>query len=183
MKGLTGMPGRSRGLTLAELLVTLSVSGVIVQTAVTSLSGFMTANLLSTQANGIMSNLFIARSEAVKRNARVIMRRTGARWEEGWITFVDSNDNGLYETSEKLLAQQGRLPGRLTLQGNRPLAQYVSYVGSGQSQKLSGAMQAGRFMLCDQTGQSHPQHARTIVISTTGRPRISSKKSDLRDCS
>lgn len=182
MKGLTTTPGKSKGLTLAELLVTLSVSGVIMQTAVGSLSSFVTGNLLATQANSVMGNIFIARSEAVKRNERVTMRRIGALWEEGWITFVDGNANGQLDNAEELLTEQGKLPGNLTLRGNRPLAQYVSYVGSGQSQKLSGAMQAGRFMLCDRSGQSKPHHARAIVISTTGRPRISREKRDLRSC-
>lgn len=182
MKGLTSLPGRSKGLTLVELLVTLSIGSVIVQTGVTSMSSLMTSNLLATQANSVMSKIFIARSEAVKRNERVTMRRLNDLWEDGWITFVDSNNNGLRDEAEPILAEQGKLPGKLTLRGNRPLQQYVSYVGSGQSQKTTGAMQAGRFMLCDQSGESQPQHARAIVISTTGRPRISNQKKDLRAC-
>ncbi len=171
-----------QGLTLVELLTTLAIGSVLMHLGMGSMQNWTTHNLLTTQSNTLMSNIILARSEAVKRNTRVTLRNKGATWQDGWTVFVDANDNGTLDGGEQVLAEQNHLPGRLTLHGNRPLRHYLSYVGTGQSQRISGAIQAGRFMLCDQSGQNDPQHARAIVISSTGRPRISKQRRDLRSC-
>lgn len=65
----------SAGFTLVELMITLSVAGVLLAIAVPSFNQMVVANRLVTQANEIVAALSLARSEAIKRNASVTLCR------------------------------------------------------------------------------------------------------------
>ena len=172
----------SRGFTLVEMMVTLAVASTLIHTGVTSFQALLGNNRLTTQANLLMQSIVLARSEAIKRNTRVTLTKTGQNWEDGWIAFVDGNANARLDDGEELLITQSELPGNLLLTGNRNVRDYISYTSRGRSEKINGAFQAGRLMLCDRHAQATPEHARAIVISSSGRPRISRKTQDLRDC-
>ncbi len=172
----------SRGFTLVEMMATLAVAGTLITTGVTSLQALLGNNRLATQANVLMHSIMLARSEAIRRNARVTLAKVGQHWESGWIGFVDSNANARLDDGEELLLTQGPLPGNLRLTANRGVRDYISYTAQGRAQRVSGAFQAGRLMLCDHHEEATPHHARAIIISGSGRPRVSSRKRDLRDC-
>ncbi len=171
-----------RGFTLVEMMATLAVATTLIHTGISSFQALLGNNRLTTQANLLMHSIVLVRSEAIKRNTRVTLAKTGEHWEEGWIGFVDGNANAQLDEGEELLVTQGALPGHLLLTGNRNVRDYISYTNLGRSEKVNGAFQAGRLMLCDRHADASPEHARAIVISSTGRPRISRKKRDLRDC-
>jgi type IV fimbrial biogenesis protein FimT len=164
------------------MMTTLAVASTLIHTGVTSFQALLGNNRLTTQANLLMQSIVLARSEAIKRNTRVTLAKIGENWEDGWIGFVDSNANATLDEGEELLVAQSALPGNLLLTGNRSVRSYISYTGQGHSEKINGAFQAGRLMLCDRQALATPEHARAIVISSSGRPRISRKKKDLRDC-
>ena len=173
---------RSGGFTLVEMMTTLAVAGTVVSAGVTSLRALLSDNQLTTQANLVMHSIVLARSEAIKRNRRVTLAKTGTQWRDGWEVFVDSNANGRRDHDETLLLHQPALPHPLSLTANRGVRDYISYTGQGRSRKVNGAFQAGRLMLCDQHQEATPTHARAIIISSTGRPRISRRQRDLRPC-
>jgi len=174
----------STGFTLIELLITLAIASISLFIAVPSLQQSLNSNRLTTQANSLISSLYNTRSEAIKRNTRVTMRKSGADWEDGWIIFTDGNDNALFEENqgESLLGQSPAIAGRNSLRGNRFVRDYISYTGDGGSRSKTGAFQAGTLMLCDDTGQSDPKHARAIIIGSSGRPRTSTQARDLKRC-
>ncbi len=172
----------SKGFTLVELLVTMAVGTTLIQIGIGSMKSLLDSNQLVTQTNLLMHSIILVRSEAIKRNTRITLTRNGEHWEDGWIGFVDSNSNALLDEDEEVLITQSRLPGQLTLTGNRYVKDYISYIGSGRSEKINGSFQAGRLMLCDNSRQATPQHARAIIIASSGRPRASNKKRDLLNC-
>lgn len=174
----------SRGFTLIELLITLSLASIALFVGVPSLQQNLNSNRLTTQANSLISSLYNTRSEAIKRNTRVTMRKSGAGWEDGWIIFTDGNNNALFDANqgENLLGQSPAIAGRNSLRGNRFVRDYISYTGDGGSRSKTGAFQAGSLMLCDHTGQSDPKHARAIIIGSSGRPRTSIQVRDLKRC-
>ena len=171
-----------QGFTLMEMMTTLAVAGMLIATGIPSLQTLLDNNRLTTQANVLMHSIMLARSEAVQRNTRVTLAKVGKQWESGWIGFIDSNANARLDDGEELLLTQGPLPGNLRLTANRGVRDYISYTAQGRAQRLSGAFQAGRLMLCDHHNKATPHHARAIIISGSGRPRVSSQKRDLRDC-
>jgi prepilin-type N-terminal cleavage/methylation domain len=66
-----GTPGRSRGFTLVELMITLAVLAIIMAIATPAFTGLVNSNRLTAQSNELVTAFQIARSEAIRRNARV----------------------------------------------------------------------------------------------------------------
>lgn len=73
------------GFTLIEMLVTLTVLGVLMGVAVPSFRTFVAGQKVKTASHDLMTALVIARSEAIKRNANVtVAPYTAGSWVSGW---------------------------------------------------------------------------------------------------
>ena len=167
---------RTRGFSLAELLVTMAVAAVLLVVAVPHLGGILEGGRVEFSGNSFLGPLYLARSEAIKRNTRVVLCRSSTGnscaasggWEQGYIVFIDSNNNVQVDAGETIVLRREALPSSLRFKGNAGVAGYVSYVGTGATQQASGAFQAGTFTLCSLRATT----ARQIIISSSGRPRI-----------
>lgn len=89
----------SRGFTLVELLITLSILAIMLAIAAPSFTNLIQSNRTQTISNELMTALQFARSEAVKRGANVdICRRNGdvcanaVTWGNGWLVKVNGGD-------------------------------------------------------------------------------------------
>lgn len=92
----------SAGFTIVELMITIVVLGIALAFAVPNMQQFIMNNRATSQVNLLSSNLSLARNEAIKQNARVVVCASedgedcadaGSTWEGGWIIFVDRNSN------------------------------------------------------------------------------------------
>lgn len=78
-------PIRGRGFTLIELMVTLTVLGIMMGIGVPSFKSFIAGQKVKTATYELMSSLLLARSEAVKRNTNVALTPASATaWAGGW---------------------------------------------------------------------------------------------------
>lgn len=169
---------RAAGMTFVELLIVLSIAAIMLTLAVPSFDAVLQGNRFSTFANAYLTHLHMARSEATKRNARVALCKsadgvsctTTGSWDQGWIVFHDANNNAQTDSGETILRVNEALPTNWVLQGNTPVANYVSYAAMGGARMTSGAFQAGTLTLCRASPSGG--EARSIVISATGRPRV-----------
>ena len=85
----------SRGFTLIELMVTLSVLAIVLSLAAPSFASLLASNRMSTQTNEFMVALNLARSEAVRRAQPVTLLATNANnYSKGWTVFPDLNGDG-----------------------------------------------------------------------------------------
>lgn len=174
------------GLTLIESLVVLAVLSVLLVVSQPNISGFGQRVILSSYSNRFLFAVFLARSEAIKRNSRVVVCKSGdgrscnpyGDWSQGWIVFNDPNNNAQFDSGEELLLVEAALRPGWTMFGNYHVAHYVSYTGSGSSKTLSGASQAGRIYTCKMSDQ--PVLASEIVINFAGRPRTA--RTQLTSC-
>ncbi len=177
MKAGLGRP-RSIGLTFIELLTTIALMAVLLTVAIPAFDTLLTTNRFATSANLYLTSLHLARSEAIKRNARVALCKSAdsasctanGRWDQGWIVFHDVNNNAHVDGGETLIRAYEALPADLALGGNAPVANYVSYAAIGATRLTSGAFQAGTLTICRISAGGG--EARQIVISGTGRPRV-----------
>jgi len=172
---------KQSGLTLIELLVVLAIAAILTTTAVPSFQSFLQNNRMSTTVHQFVSSLNLARSEAVKRGERITMCKSSnastcsnsGDWTQGWIVFVDANDNAQRETaSEQLIRAQNSLDGAATISGQDDVENYISYAGTGFAQLISGATldtTQSTLIFCD--SRQFGDHARAIMISTTGSVR------------
>lgn len=177
---------KQRGFTLVETMVTLSLATITAVAGLPALKDVSNAMRLNSASEGYFHSLMLARSEAIKRGARVVLCKsadlqsctTQGRWEQGWLVFHDANNNAKLDAGEIVLARQEALPQGVRLTGNQPVASYVSYTSLGNTVTVGGGFQAGTFTLCNQSaGQSN---AREIVIASSGRPRT--KKISVASC-
>lgn len=168
---------RCSGFTLIEVLVVVAVMAIIQSVAAPALSGMANSMHLTSAVNSLFSSLHLARSEAIKRNSRVVVCKsatgdacltTGA-WEQGWIVFHDANNNAALDVGEVIFMRQQAMAQALRFKGNVPVANYVSFTPMGRTSYTSGAFQAGTLTVCAESATR--VDARQIVISSTGRPR------------
>jgi type IV fimbrial biogenesis protein FimT len=166
----------SSGVTLTELLVVLVLVAVLLAMGAPAMSTMADSVRLTSGANTFFSSVLLARSEAAKRNGRVVLCKSSGGgcvstggWEQGWIVFHDANNNAALDWGEVLLLKEPGLSNGLRLRGNIQVADYVSYTPTGAARLTTGAFQAGTLTVCPQAAT--PVAARQIVISATGRPR------------
>lgn len=172
-----GYRSSGSGFTLVECLIAVAVLAILTTSAIPAYTSMLTSHLLATQANDFLAALNLARSEAIKRNGRVVVCKSvagedcepDAGWEQGWIVFDDRNNNANLDGADELLRRVGALAEGFVMVGNTPVAEYVSYTPLGLTKTTSGAFQAGTLTLCKSTAGNE---GRQIVIGITGRPRV-----------
>jgi len=180
----TRTPRACRGVTLIELLVAVTVLGILLMVAVPSFQDAFLNNKLSNQANGFLSSLMLARSEAIKRNGRVVVCKsangadcvTSGNWAQGWIVFHDANGNSLAESGESVIQRGDPLEHGFHLRGNTAaVADRIAFSSSG------AVVEAGTLTLC-RFSPSVGGSNRAIDISTTGRAAILKDQGNLAQC-
>lgn len=167
-----------RGFSLVELVVTLAIALTLMAIAIPNFTQFIQNNQVIASSNNFIAAIHLTRTEAIKRNGRVTMCRssppfdscitTTGGWHSGWILFEDHSSPGVRDNDEPILFISQPQSSDITIQGNRPVRNYISYTANGTSQLSSGAFQAGTVRVCNKQGK---EHARSIVINRLGRPR------------
>lgn len=166
---------RRGGFTLIELLATVSVVAILGLVAVPSFQALRLNSERTVTVNAFFHALFYARSESIKRGKIVSVCRSvdgercathSAAWTDGWIVFVndDRDDPAERDPQEAVLAvyegwQAGSITSNRLTYSFRPHAQ---------------AVVNGTILFCDPRG---PAESRAIIISHTGRPRVSNRDS------
>lgn len=170
-----------KGFTLIELMVTLAIAVIVLTVGVPSFMATIQNNRITTTVNDFVSDLNLARSEAIKRGSRVTLCKSAdgnsctqsGDWSQGWILFSDPNDDASFNEDEEegetlLRVHQALRDDNASLTGNQNLRDYISYIGTGFAQLTSGGIQNGTLVLCD--SRDFGDHARAIVLNRTGRP-------------
>lgn len=157
--------------TLIELLVTLAVLAVVTTLAIPDFRSMIMSNRLATQLNDFVVSLQIARSEAVKQGVETTVCKsadsasctTAGNWEQGWVVFIDLDDDEQVDAGEIIINVGNALGGGNTLIGNANVDDVIKFDSRGFSQGYNGTL-----TLCDSRGATL---ARGLVISNTGRVR------------
>jgi type IV fimbrial biogenesis protein FimT len=180
--GDTRSPARAgAGFTLVELMVALTIAAILFTLAIPSLDAAALNSKLRAQANAFLASLHEARSEAIKRNGRVVVCKSAdgvdcvasGGWEQGWIVFHDRNNDGdrAEDADEDIIERHQPLAIGFLLRGGGNVANYISFNSSGSTMLTSGAFQSGSVTLC----RSEPtisDKGKQIVLNPVGRPRI-----------
>ena len=165
------------GVTLIELLVTVAILTILLSLGVPSFQTFIAENRVKTATTDFMSSLNLARSEAIRRGVRVVVCKssdpnattpacvTTGTWAQGWIVFVDTNNDASHASTEKLLQARDALD-QVLASGNTNVASYVSFTSTGTTKLTSGSPQNGTLTICGDTYQ------RQIIINDSGRIRV-----------
>lgn len=170
--------GRSDGFTLLEAMIAMAIVAVLATLAVPAFADLRLDAARTATVNEFFHALFLARSEAVKRGQVVSLCRSSdgqscaageTPWTVGWIVFVnvDRDEPAIRDPGEPVLAAYEARPS-VTITSNR-----VTY----SFRPVVQGVVNGTILFCDRRGSAH---ARAIIISHTGRPRVSKRDSSGR---
>lgn len=158
------------GFTIVELVITLTIAGILAAFAAPAMRTFISSQRLTTQANELVADFNLARSEAIKRsgNTGVCSSSNGAScggtWQNGWIVFVDADNSRTWTGGDSVLRIHEAISNDVTVNSS------ASAVVFNVSGLLDSGTGAGDYTLCSsQIGQS-----RIISVATTGRPSMNS---------
>jgi type IV fimbrial biogenesis protein FimT len=174
-RDLAPLPVRSPGLTLPELLISLSVTSIMTLAALNLLLPLIHSSRMSGEVNRFVAALQLARSEAVKRGRRLVLcprkqqRVCGrdADWENGWLLFT--SDNREREVDEPLILEAPPLAGFIKMRSGNHRKRIV-YQPDGSSGGTNSS-----FTFCDRQELAKP---RVICLSNSGRPRTTYTRCD-----
>jgi len=165
---------KDSGLTLIELLASVTILAVVLGFAVPTLGGFIQSQRLVAASNELLGGLMYARATAIKLRQRVTLCRSSdgincssdGGYEQGWLVFADTGVPGAKDPGDRVLRVSEGV-SQVKMRGNRPVNSYVSFVQTGYSRKASGAFQAGTITVCIEND------GRKLILSRSGRVRVS----------
>ncbi|MGH8534264.1 MAG: GspH/FimT family pseudopilin, partial [Gammaproteobacteria bacterium] len=173
-----------QGFTLVELMMTVAVLAIALSVGMPAMGDFVKNSRLVTQTNDFIASFQLARSEAIKRGARVTLCKSSdgalcdatadGRWGIGWITFVDPANVGTLDGGEVRIDTRAATPLNVAIAPEAPpldanVQNYVSYTAQGIVRDAAGAAQNGTFRICDDRGLSK---GRGVILSPTGRVEL-----------
>ena len=168
------------GFTLIELMVTLAIGTILMTTAVPSMSTMIRNNNLATQTNSLVTDINLARSEAIKRGVIVILCRSADpnaanpscsgsayTWTTGWLVFASGDGDNTYTAGTDTLLRIGKpSSSSIAIKTNSTSNNNLEYKANGTTNEGGGT---AIFALCDDRGEGY---GRQIQVDPRGRPRL-----------
>jgi type IV fimbrial biogenesis protein FimT len=158
---------------LYELLTSLTVVSALT-TGTVAMQPLLERERLTTDVNILLTHLSLARSEAIRRATPVTLCKSAtgytctpdSHWEQGWIVFVDADEDEEVGADETIIRAQQPLSAGHTMNLQAALGRNdaLTYHPSGQSARN------GTFTLC---GRQHT--AKTVILNRIGRARVSDR--------
>lgn len=169
---------RAQGFTVVELVATLAIVAILAAVAAPSFATLQQNTQRRHSVDSFWHAIFLARNEAIKRNSVVALCKSTTthtcdhspgNWSAGWIVFenVDRDEPAQLDSGEPVLRIYNATP-KITVTSNRQTFSFRPVT--------QGAVN-GTITFCDTRGASE---ARAIIISHTGRPRVSNKNASGR---
>ncbi len=166
---------RPHGFTLPELVFTLAIVAGLLGWAIPTFHDLQRNTARTREVNQFVQAIYLARSEAIKRNGVVSLCPSldgyscgpaGTPWQAGWIVFVnlDADSPAVRDADEELLHVYPTWDTG-SVNANRATLSFRAFGQSGVT---------ATFVFCDDRGGGA---ARAVIISQTGRPRVADRNS------
>lgn len=175
-------PRRQAGTTFIETLVVLAILSILVATAVPSFSQGLSRHRAATATNDLLHGIALTRSEAIRRGRRVYMAPETGHWRDGWVIFVDRNDDRAFDPSDELITRHESLPASTSITNTSgaatepftdrgsPKRTYILFDAGGHARQRNGAYGIGGMAIIDR--HAGGATIRSICVSAYGRARV-----------
>lgn len=171
---------------MIELMVVVSVIAIMATIAAPSIRSMLEANAISNEINNFVGTLQMARSEAIKNAADVVMCKaspnssgvfkckTGSEdWNIGWVVFVDRDGDADLDTSNDQIisvSESISRTGAIVKNNNRKIIfNRLGLVADGFSQ----------FTFNSKSGDNNLQ--KRVCLSKSGRVRVIADPNEVCD--
>lgn len=180
---------KSRGFTLPEILITIGMISIVLSLAVPSINSMIKDNQLVAHLNNVVTDIHYARSEAAKRDVRVIMCRsntTGApvpscggsnfNWSDGYLIFADNGkySNNVYNNGTDILLRVVQpSQSNVKMRTNATWNNNLEFNSNGSTNESGIAIMS----FCDSRGT---EFGKQIKVNTNGIPKLFA--GNINDC-
>lgn len=162
------------GFSLVELMVTVVILGVLLGLAIPGFRYINNSSRITAPANELVASVQIARAEAVRRNARVVLCNsadgascTAASTWTGWIVFADADRDATVDVGEVVLSNY-RVAPPATVQSSAAVTNAALVFGSdGRARNTAGGLLQGVVRICVATTLPN-DNVRDVAIGTGG---------------
>jgi type IV fimbrial biogenesis protein FimT len=162
-------PPAHRGYTLYELIMTLTLVGLVLTLGLPSFGSLVADKRLRVETDALFHAVHLARKSSIVRRHVVSLCPSvdgqscnpGYDWSDGWIMFanVDRDDPPQIDENENILRRHS-VDGSVQILANRQ----GFTLRSTQLRATNGT-----FVVCHRAARARP---RALVVSYTGRPRV-----------
>jgi len=184
-----------RGFTLTELMVTLAVAGVLAMVAVPNMRTFLQNNRLSSASNDLLRSFNLARTEAIKHQANVVVCAVADPTLavpvcsygpfKGWIVFQDGPPSGppsnwQFDAGEPIFERHVLLDSSITVKTDNDGIEM--YLATGFASPAGVKNPTRNILLCDIRGNQAVgtnSVERAVLIPASGRARVSATSADV----
>lgn len=177
---------RQQGFTLVELMVTITLLGVIITLAVPSFTETLRAWRRDSATRVLLGSMQLARAEAIKTSRKVYMCVSADGkacddsndWKSGWFVWVDRDNDDKYDSDAAKdgppIQVVGALGGITSLLSTKDEGgdevPSVYFLGNG----LLGALPAFSFVVTP-SGATSATKLDTISVTAAGRAHVETK--------
>lgn len=160
------------GFTLVELLIAIAIGAILLTIAIPGYQAFIQNNKIASATNKLSASINLARMEAVKRGVKVSVCPSAnssfsacgdnTQWSQGWIVYVDSDNNNAIETESDLVKIAQPISNDATINSSSAI---ISYDGT-------GFLMAGTTSFSLTANGCTGNNARTINLAASGRVSV-----------
>lgn len=161
----------SRGFSLIELAIAVIVAAVVLASALPSFRGVASRTQLAQTGNDLVSDIGLARNEAVKRAAEVTLRAKKNDWNGGWEIVADINRDGKVDDADTPLRVHAPPAAGYTIQGvykdDAAALTSLTFTAFGNAKPISSKV-SGAAQLAVCPPDKNKAKARVIELNASG---------------
>lgn len=161
---------RNAGFTLIELTVTTAVLGILTGVSVGPIASLVEHRRATAAITSLQTHMALARTAAIARNHAAVLCPSrdgqtcsnGSDWSNGWILFIDANNNRQSDAGDEIV--------RTELRGNGDGLRIKSSNGRNKLRYRSTGSSAGTNLTISICGRSNNLLGQ-VIVNNIGRPR------------